>query len=305
MKKSVDIEKLVQWALREELPKGRAVSTSAWDLISSYAALGTRVDTSRGSGDGLGFVAGEPHADAGVIAYAIEMLPSASRFDDRIEVEALFGDLAAIAGDAIDAIMYATFNPRAIVLSKAILGSRPKWDFEHPTPYRMTLQFRDAVGSLRERPRVVGTDADGAIVDLMPRRGKAAMVRGVYDLALSPRSPLQWGDPSLISIGHARAEYVAWHNALVRLATALAGSLADHAATMPSASRAPWLTGDDAPTARVFVASCASVGSVALPLQPKRAAPAAQSRESPKLRSQRLAKAADASLRKREEMASK
>ncbi len=40
--------------LREELPKGRAVSASPWDIISALGEAGTLVQT--GNGDGLGFV---------------------------------------------------------------------------------------------------------------------------------------------------------------------------------------------------------------------------------------------------------
>jgi hypothetical protein len=34
--------------MREELPKGRAISASAWDIVSEYAALDVRFDVSRG-----------------------------------------------------------------------------------------------------------------------------------------------------------------------------------------------------------------------------------------------------------------
>jgi len=41
--------------------------------------------------------------------------------------------------------------------------------------------------------------------------GRAALRDGLYDYAMSPRSPLNWHSPSMITIGHARAEYLAWH----------------------------------------------------------------------------------------------
>ena len=68
-----------------------------------------------GSPDGFGFV---PHEDALIVADAIRALETSARFEDRIEATALFGDLAAIAGDAIESIMKASFDPRSIVISK-------------------------------------------------------------------------------------------------------------------------------------------------------------------------------------------
>jgi hypothetical protein len=250
----------------------------------------------------MGFVPGAPHEDAVIVGDAMHQIETVARFTDRREVLPLFGDLAPIASDAIDAIMCATFDPRSIVLSKAIQSTRPKWQFEHPTPYRMKVPFRDAVGALRDRLRVLGLDADGCLVELKPNRGRAAMRDGVYDLNAAPRSPLQWGDPSLISIGHARAEYVAWHGALVALAQSLAGKLKEFEPAPPRAMPMPWFTGD-APASRVLPRVADAAGEVQLTLAPKRPAPPAQSRETPAKRAIRLAAAAAVNIRKGEEMA--
>lgn len=61
-----------------ELPKGRAVSASPWDMIANVAVLGVRVDVSRNCGDGLDFVSGEPHRDV-VVADAIRALSTEAR----------------------------------------------------------------------------------------------------------------------------------------------------------------------------------------------------------------------------------
>lgn len=268
--KKIDIEKLVQWTMREELPRGGSVEASPWEMIMRIGALGMRVDTSRSASD-FGIVPGEPHPDALVIGAAIDALDQEARFSDPAEVLGLFGDLAGIAGDAVGSILKASFDQRAIVMSKATLGSRPAWEFERPTPYRVMVPFRDKAGAVRERPMVHGTDAAGDIVYLQPRRGRAAMRDGAYDLALSPRSPLTWGDPSMISIGHARAEYVAWHMALCTLAERLAGALDEFEPIMPSAAARPWITGQT-PTSRVLRGDDLSIDE-ALPLNPKRPAP--------------------------------
>ena len=270
MKKPIDIEKLVQWAMREELPRGRPVDASPWELIMRYGALGVRVDTSGPIGD-YGFVPGDPHPDAIVIGAEIDALDQEARFEVRDDVLRMFGEWAPIAGDAADAILKASFDCRAIVMSKATLGSRPAWEFEAPTPYRMMLPFRDANGALRERPMVHGTNENGDVEYLQPRRGRAAMRDGVYDLAMSPRSPLAWGDPSMISVGHARAEYVAWHSALRTLADTLAGALDEFEPTRPTAAAEPWITGQT-PASRVLRGDDLVLDQV-LPTQPKRPAP--------------------------------
>src|SRR3954462_9815506 len=68
-----DIEWLLQWAIRDELKKGRqvrrrgrpsAVIPSAWDSITNYHTLGTRIDVSRRSRDPFDLALGAPHDDA-------------------------------------------------------------------------------------------------------------------------------------------------------------------------------------------------------------------------------------------------
>jgi hypothetical protein len=272
MKTPIDIEKLLQWAMREELPKGRAVSSAPWDLITRFGQLGVTVQTS-GHSDGFGFVPGAPHADALIVADAISALDTVARFNDASEVLPLFGDLAAIAGDAALAIVGAVFDPRSIILSKAIQSTRPKWDFECPTPYRMTVPFRDAAGAMRERPLVHGTDAAGDVIYLQPRRGRAAIRDGMYDYATSPRSPLAWGDPSMISIGHARAEYVAWFGALISLAKTLKEKLAEYEPTAPAVTPMPWITGQVKASRVLSDGLPPGLLTVKLPLAPKRKAP--------------------------------
>jgi hypothetical protein len=275
VKKAIDIEKLLQWAMREELPKGNAVTDDVGGIIARRFRAGTlgiaaSLSQRGGERDTMGFVPGAPHEDAVRVGDAVHSLDDYARFKDRADVLALFGDLAGIAGDAVDAILKASFDQRSIVISKAVQSTRPKWDFETPTPYRMMVPFRDAAGALRERPLVHGTDDAGDIVYLHPRRGRAAMRDGVYDVAMSPRSPLQWGNPSMISIGHARAEYVAWHTALVALATSLRDRLVEFEPTMPIVRAAPWITGQAVPSR---VLSDGKSFSSPLSLAPKRKAP--------------------------------
>lgn len=301
MKTPIDIERLLQWALREELPKGSAVAASAWDLITQYGMLGTRVQTSgQGSPDGLGFVDGSPHDDALIVAAAVRALPTEARFEDRDHVAKLFGEFAPIAGDAISALSVAIFNPRAMVISCAALSRRPSWEFEHPAAYPVKTVYHDAGGAVRERVVVHG-DVAGAVVELKPMalRGRAAM-KGLYDIEAMPRCPIAWRDPDLIKIGECRAEYFAWHAALGDLVSQFAGKLEQYEATPSPAQSMPWLTGQT-PDRRVLRDGRAF--SAALPLAPKRKAPGRpiESAIEAKMRAGRARVAAD---RRRAEMAS-
>jgi hypothetical protein len=269
VKKIIDIEKLLHWAMREELPKGQAVTASAWDIVSQYAALGVRVDVSYG---GLGFVPGDPHPDAIIVADAIRDLDTEARFGHRVEVLPLFGDLAAIAGDAVDAVMSATFNPRAIVISKATQGTRPKWQFDEPEPRQVFVEARNARGEVRPMAVVHGVDADGDLIAMKKNRGRAFKRDGEYNLAMSPRSPIEWCDPAPLSIADARAEYVAWHTALATLADDLAHKLEDHLPTGPTVPMLPWLAPETLATRMIYRDAFARFATHGLPLAPKRRA---------------------------------
>lgn len=268
MKTAIDIEKLVQWAMRDELPKGQAVAASPWDMITQYAALGVRVQTSGFNGDGFGFTPGAPHADALIVADAIGAIGTVATFDHADEVLPLFGDLAPIAGNAVDGVMSASFDPRSIVISNATMGTRPKWKFDEPTAYQMFSEFRDDAGAIRRRPLVHGVDAAGDVVAILPNRGRAVARDGMYSYAMAPRSPLDWQCPSMLHVGDCRAEYVAWHGALVQLVADLDGKLAEFQPTPPAAAALPWITG---PTPVSRVVPGRDLGVVdGLPIQPRR-----------------------------------
>jgi hypothetical protein len=237
MKKSIDIEKLLQWAIRDELPKGQLVSASPWDIISQFGALGTVVQTSGYHGDGLGIVAGEPHDDALAVADAVKALERDAGFVDLPDVLALFGALEPIAGDAPGLLMMATFDPQSLVLSCATQGTRPKWSFPLPTPRQMFAP------SITGRPRAIVNGLDrGEVVEL-----KANRKTGKYPLGMSPRSPILWHEPSVLHVAECRAEWVTWHGALNRLAVGLAGKLKAFEVAPTTLPLMPWLTGSDRP----------------------------------------------------------
>jgi hypothetical protein len=269
MKTKIDIERLVQWAMREELPKGQAVSASPWQIVMQFAALGVHVDTS-GHGDGLGFLAGEPHRDALIVADAIRALDTEAHFDHVEDVLALFGEFESIAHDAARSIVRSSFDPRALVMSCSTMGSRPKWKFEHPHPYQM---FAPAITG-RPRALVYGIDDDGDLVEVRsnPKDGR-------FKLSMSPRSPINWHDPSLLHIGECRAEWVTWHHALVKLAADLAGALDAFEVQSLALPLMPWDVEGQAP--RILAGRDLSRADVELRLVPKRAGSVLPPIESP------------------------
>jgi hypothetical protein len=254
MTKSIDIEKLVQWALLGELPKGRPVSAEIGYAIGrrhrrrpfALALAGALPDI-----DALGFVPGAPHEDAVVVADAIAALPRDVPIASIDDARNLLGEFAAIGEVAAQSLLKATFDPQSLVISFAIRGGRPPWRFEMSVPRETRYEFRDAVGSLRTRSYVEGYDDAGDLVLLHPNRGRAAMTRGLYDFARAPRCPLQWCDPSPLAVGHARAEYFAWHFGLCQLARVLERRLKAFEPLPPAARPLPWITGEE-PKSRVL-----------------------------------------------------
>ncbi|NUU41561.1 hypothetical protein [Tardiphaga robiniae] len=142
-----------------------------------------------------------------------------------------------------------TPNPQALVMSCDIGNRRPGWDFA-PRCSSAQAPHRDGRGALRSRPVVEGVDDAGALVELKPNCGKAAMKRGPYDLHREPRQPLNWRAGSPLSISAARAEYFAWQDALVRLVAMLRGALVEYEPVAPTAVAFPWIDGQ--PTSRVL-----------------------------------------------------
>jgi hypothetical protein len=273
MKRKIDIEKLLHWAVRDELPKGRAVSASPWDVITQFGTLGTVVQTG-GYGDGFGFVSGEPHGDALIVAQAVRGLDQEARFKDIEDVHALFGDLLGIAGEAPRLILGSLFDPQRLVVSYATRGTRPSWKFEPPSPLQMFAPTMTG----RPRPIVYGTDAHGDLVELKPNRGRKAQ-RELYDVRLAPRSPLNWHDPSPLHIGECRGEWVTWHGALVRLAGELDGKLKLFDVEAPALPLLPWR--DDTAPARIIKGRNLARPGVDHNLTPRRDRPVGKPVESP------------------------
>jgi hypothetical protein len=227
--REIDIERLVQWAYRDELPKrGIGDVANSWDPVRGYGELLTLVDDE----PGFPVIMGPPHPDALTIERAVQGLHAEVVLDWRTMRETLMGDLHLLAprgnpmllarAERAGVMTERVFSEIALVESCARLGRRPQWEVGTPSPQRM-------IGK-NNRPVLVGES-----------KGEGRYTHGSY-------CPLQYTGPSIEQLIVRRFEWIVWHDGLVRLAGTLRGwLLREHVAGKPDAPATPWL---DAPAAR-------------------------------------------------------
>lgn len=248
MKNRVDIEKLLTWAYREELPKAAPEAggygigfRGGWDAVTAFGELAADVDVNR-----YGVVSDRgateaPHPDALIIAEAVAGLeglvidmPDGWCPDARLGLgadgPALFAWAMEAAMTRVDGKWRPRRTARQLVEFHAIMGSRPDWrggpcarDVERndngvPRWYRMVIEDRDGVPTPLE--------VDG--FNPSSRRPYA----NAYRKTVWRPDPL----PILV----ARFEYALWRSALDDLVAVVAGRLVDHVATAAAAPVDPW-----------------------------------------------------------------
>lgn len=294
--KTVDIERLVAWAWREELPKLAPASDGlsvlgfgrAWGGLERYGELLTVVDmpTNRYTvADPTATTA--PHPDAIMIGDAVQSL-------DRLVLDVPpdwdpidgLGDLTAaergaavqramarIAAPVPDGERRFRVSPWRLVERHAVLGGAPDWRAEVPE--------RQVVRGANGKPRwfrsslvwAGALDADGLPVPGLggyvevETEGRNARTHEPYPDAY--RKTVLDPDPAEAVV--ARAEYEIWRSALDLLVEDLAGRLADHVATASARPYRPWLDGEAA-AARVLWPVGAAAGAAAWTFPPKRPA---------------------------------
>jgi hypothetical protein len=213
-KNKLDIERLVSWALREELPKRDCAGHDYRPTpLASWLDMGTKIDSRP---EEPGFATDEPpHDDALHVLAAIRQLPDETI--DLARARALMGEFGpwlARPRSEREIRLLLSFQTSALVMLHAQLGSRPPWDVGAIRPARI-------IGG-NNRPVVVGITPGGRYGD------------GAY-------CPLQLNiDPRLIA--NARGEYAAWRAGLVLVRERLErwGKLVDHEPTGPAAVADPW-----------------------------------------------------------------
>jgi hypothetical protein len=280
MKTEMEIEALLIWAYRDELSKRQTSSAEGiWDRILEEGQRGGGIDRDPGHGAAQRYAHfGLPDPDAERIEKAVGGLED-TVIDWKQSFTAIAGELAGLisindiaprskppkapksswsaAGTKAikawwgekgaaplhsrprDVLMVGSMRTGALVTMHAVKGSRPQWMEESPRPFPIPA-------SRGSNPEVVGDC-----------RGKNLYTIGSY-------CPLRW-DPSPLSIVMSRAEYVAWHYGLAKLAEIL--ELEKFTVLPPKAPRLPWLDGA-APPRRVIRTPSKSMKT--LPLGPLR-----------------------------------
>lgn len=213
-KELVDIEKLLTWAYRDELPKQAVGGLTGWE---SSILLGTVVDDdSRPDYEArLPVSLGPPHPDALTLDYAVRSLPSV-RVNWMRDRDRLLGPLAAYVGDRDPIARGMETSPGPLLQHHAIMRTRPSWDLGAPRLTRI-------IGP-NGKPRVTGVTPKGRYV---PGAG--------CPLRLDPPAP---------DIARARWEYRVWYDALVMMASG--GWIGqDFAPQQPCAPAAPWIASEE------------------------------------------------------------
>lgn len=220
-KRLLDIEKLLHWAFRDELPKKDMSWSSSGGMspMFSLADLGTRVDDWSDE-PGFPMALGGPHPDSLIVERAVEGLADAD-VDWPATRPRLMGSLAGLLNDNDVTLGALTIGRVGLVAMHAKMGTRPHWDM-NPLP--------EPVIGQNGKPVVQHVDDNGKLVE--GRRNKHP--------GTGARCPLMWF-PAPREVAYGRIEYSVWHATLVELAAQLFGALEEHQATPPAAIAQPWV----------------------------------------------------------------
>src|SRR5690606_6151975 len=96
LKKQIDIEKLLHWAYRDELPKQTIGGLTGYEKM---VFLGTLVDEGRPPDGGFPVSLGPPHPDALLVDYMVRSLPEHVGIQWPASRGALMGHLAPYVAD--------------------------------------------------------------------------------------------------------------------------------------------------------------------------------------------------------------
>lgn len=216
---TVEIEKLLQWAYREELPKQIVGGLTGWEHL---VLLGTAVDTSRKE-SGFPVVMGPPHPDALLIDHAVRSLEDIV-VDWTQSRATLAHGLDHWSSPEKIALKQMRFQTAGLITMHARMGTRPPWDLG-------PLTVRPVRGR-NGKPIIQWLDDKGILID---GRTKAR------HYGPRARCPLQY-DPPPAEVIFARAEYAVWHAGLrLMTETICAWKSTEHIPLPPAAAPTPWL----------------------------------------------------------------
>ena len=253
-KKRVEIEALLRWAFRDELPKAQAGRgllpgmRGGWDALAKFGTYLTAIDEPTLNRWGVVpalELGGAPHPDAEVVAAAVEALDALELvLPDGWYPFADLGDLGDLGvGAAAAALERLTVDdadgrwrlrsaPSRLVFRQAVLGGCPTWEAE--TPRVRPLRGVHGQPQWFVRRMIVNRASDTPFeveLDGFDVRARRPLPDAYQKLVL---------DPSPVDAGVARGEYEIWRFALDVLVDDLAGALEDHEPTASKRAMRPW-----------------------------------------------------------------
>lgn len=222
--RTMDIEKLLQWAFRDELPK-RSMPALGPGYISPLARLvdmGTLIDETAGE-PGFPAALGEPDPDALVVEAIVSSLADCE-IDWPATRREVVGPVGGLLDDRDPTLASLTIGTVGLVAIHARMGTRPRWDlWPAPEP-------------------VIGRNGK-PIVQFLAEDGTLAEGRRARHYGPGARCPIDWF-PTPREVAFARVEYSIWWQALDTLADALEGQLRSVVALPPGAHPSPWVSGN-------------------------------------------------------------
>lgn len=265
-----DIEALLRWTYIDELPKRKTSSAEGiWDGITEYGQRGG-IDVGHGAAQRYPHF-GLPHPDSLIIEKAVSALPD-TIIDWTEYHDIIAWDLAPLVSisDAKGAVPPSLHFPKAKVAPSpdgrgmTVLADRPRDVILVNTINTEALVFSHAaqgtrpsawrINEMRAVPTLAERGVHTKIIGVC--KGKNSYTSGSY-------CPLRW-EPSPLRIVLARANYFAWHQAMVTLSKTL--TLQDHLPLPPAISVAPWIEGE----IKHRVLRLGAIRSRPLPLKPTR-----------------------------------
>jgi hypothetical protein len=242
-KRVMDIEDVLRWAFRDELPKRREndgdLHMREYPSVCPMFAMaqhGGRIENFTRE-PGFPAAMGEPHPDALIVEAAVLGL---SRFSEH-RFAGYLGLATGLPQDSDEhgPMAWAMSQLVDLVRIKARLGARPTFAASPLPAAVVDKQGRPVVMIQRAAMKA---DDEGRlrphlVEEKVGAEGKDRYPRGAYCI-------LEWDEPK--SILMERAEYAAWWAGLDLLAHELAGRLATIAVLPPAAAQRPWTGEEDA-----------------------------------------------------------
>jgi hypothetical protein len=234
-KTRIDVEKLLHWAYRDELPKRELDAGSGGGGFNTLAELGTIIDDQPYARPQRYAGFGKPHPDALLLDWLVNGLEDVT-LQWPAGQNVLAGHLVRyVTKEDAFVIGRMRAQPAGLVRAHARMGTRPFWDVW----YRF-----EPVMMANGRPRVQRLDRHGKLVDCS--HGQRDYLQGGQcpvriGIGSRPGERGRLGAP-MVEIISARFEYLMWRRGLDELVERAArAGLTDWIPVAPQAPVAPWL----------------------------------------------------------------